>query len=108
MKKVVMYINQFFGQIGGEEKADIGPQLREGPVGPAVALNGLLQDAQITHTRRHRIFRICSAESRSICLLLDQRFRRDATVWPAGRFAKRWRRCFMFRLSPPCTSKIRE
>ena len=50
MKKVVMYINQFFGQIGGEEKADIGPQLREGPVGPAVALNGLLQDAQITHT----------------------------------------------------------
>lgn len=50
MKKVVMYINQFFGQIGGEEKAGIGPQLREGPVGPAVALNGLLQDAQITHT----------------------------------------------------------
>ena len=50
MKKVVMYINQFFGQIGGEEKADIGPQLREGPVGPAVALNGLLQDAQITYT----------------------------------------------------------
>jgi betaine reductase len=37
--KVVHYINQFFGQIGGEEKADIGPQIREGVVGPGVALN---------------------------------------------------------------------
>ncbi|HBF78235.1 MAG TPA: hypothetical protein DDX02_10445, partial [Clostridiaceae bacterium] len=34
MMKVVHYINQFFGQIGGEEKADITPQLHEGVVGP--------------------------------------------------------------------------
>ncbi len=36
MKKVVLYINQFFGQIGGEEKADIAPQVIEGFVGPAI------------------------------------------------------------------------
>ena len=32
--RVVQYINQFFAQIGGEEKADIPAELREGPVGP--------------------------------------------------------------------------
>jgi betaine reductase len=31
--KVVHYINQFFGQIGGEDKAGIPPQIKEGPVG---------------------------------------------------------------------------
>ena len=34
MISVVHYINQFFGQIGGEEKADIKPEIREGFVGP--------------------------------------------------------------------------
>lgn len=37
--RVVQYINQFFAQIGGEEKADIPAELREGPVGPGLALN---------------------------------------------------------------------
>ncbi len=32
--RVVHYINQFFGQMGGEEKAGIPPQIKEGPVGP--------------------------------------------------------------------------
>lgn len=50
MKKVIMYINQFFGQIGGEDKADYEPEIREGAVGPAAALNTLLDDAEITHT----------------------------------------------------------
>lgn len=40
--KIVHYINQFFGQIGGEEKADIGPQIREGAVGPGVALSKVM------------------------------------------------------------------
>jgi len=29
--KVVHYLNQFFGQIGGEDKAGVPPQLKEGP-----------------------------------------------------------------------------
>ncbi len=37
--RVVHYINQFFAQIGGEEKADYAAELREGEkVGPGVAL----------------------------------------------------------------------
>ena len=32
--KVVQYINQFFAQIGGEEKADVPPQVVKGIVGP--------------------------------------------------------------------------
>jgi len=37
--KVVHYINQFFAGIGGEEKADIKPESRDGFVGPGMALN---------------------------------------------------------------------
>ncbi|MDF2546744.1 MAG: beta-aspartate methyltransferase [Anaerosolibacter sp.] len=37
--RVVHYINQFFAGIGGEEKADIKPEVREGVVGPGAALN---------------------------------------------------------------------
>lgn len=36
--RIVHYINQFFGQIGGEEKADVPPQVKEQPVGPGLAL----------------------------------------------------------------------
>ena len=50
MKKVIVYLNQFFGQIGGEDAADYKPELREGPVGPAMALEQQLKDAKITHT----------------------------------------------------------
>lgn len=37
--RVIHYINQFFAGIGGEEKADIAPEVREGVVGPGMALN---------------------------------------------------------------------
>lgn len=36
--KIVHYINQFYGGVGGEELADYKPELREGPVGPGLAL----------------------------------------------------------------------
>lgn len=35
--RVVHYLNQFFGGLGGEEMADSGPQVKEGPVGPGKA-----------------------------------------------------------------------
>ena len=38
MKKAILYINQFFGQIGGEEKAGIEPEIHEGQIGPAMQL----------------------------------------------------------------------
>ena len=40
--KVVHYLNQFFAQIGGEEMADIEPELREGLIGPGIALQQAL------------------------------------------------------------------
>ena len=40
MIRVVHYINQFYAGIGGEEKADYKPELREGFVGPGMGLNG--------------------------------------------------------------------
>ncbi|MCI0859784.1 MAG: hypothetical protein J4N81_13720, partial [Chloroflexi bacterium] len=32
--RVVHYLNQFFGGLGGEEKADLPPETRTGAVGP--------------------------------------------------------------------------
>lgn len=49
--KVVHYINQFFAGIGGEEKADIAPEVREGIVGPGLALkNAFKGEAEIVAT----------------------------------------------------------
>ena len=55
MKKirVVHYINQFYGQIGGEDKADIAPILKEGFVGPGMQINNLLHDRSIQPRYRH-------------------------------------------------------
>ena len=36
--RVVHYINQFYGGVGGEDKADFKPEIREGHVGPGLAL----------------------------------------------------------------------
>lgn len=49
--RVVHYINQFFAGIGGEEKADHRPEVREGIVGPGMALNaGFKGEAEIVAT----------------------------------------------------------
>ena len=50
-KRVVHYINQFFANIGGEEMAHIEPELREGIVGPGMALNTAWKgEAEIVNT----------------------------------------------------------
>jgi len=49
--KIVHYINQFYGGIGGEEMAGHKPEIREGVVGPGMAFAGAFGgDASITHT----------------------------------------------------------
>lgn len=49
--RVVHYINQFFGGIGGEEKSEIPVEVRDGPVGPGRALQMVLGDrAQVVAT----------------------------------------------------------
>jgi glycine/betaine/sarcosine/D-proline reductase family selenoprotein B len=49
MKKAIMYTNQFFGQIGGEDKADFTPVIKEGLVGPAMEIDKQM-DGEVTHT----------------------------------------------------------
>lgn len=41
--KVLYYVNQFFGQIGGEDKAGMAPEFRPEKIGPAVGFEGLLK-----------------------------------------------------------------
>ena len=49
--KIVHYLNQFFGGIGGEDKADFQPEVREEIIGPGMALNaGLGDDYEIVAT----------------------------------------------------------
>jgi glycine reductase len=43
--RVVHYLNQFFAQIGGEDKGDVGSGVKDGPVGPGRALQQALGDA---------------------------------------------------------------
>jgi betaine reductase len=42
MIKVVHYLNQFFGGIGGEEKADLSPRVTKGAIGPGRAIQNAL------------------------------------------------------------------
>lgn len=42
MIRVLHYINQFFGQIGGEEKADVPPSMVPGAVGPGILIDQIL------------------------------------------------------------------
>ncbi len=49
--RVIHYINQFFAGIGGEDKADVGPEVREGVVGPGMAFKAALGgEAEIVAT----------------------------------------------------------
>jgi len=49
--RVVHYVNQFFGGLGGEDRADAEPELRSGPVGPGVLLQQLLgSEAEVVGT----------------------------------------------------------
>ncbi len=51
MIRVAHYINQFFAGIGGEDKADYKPELREGFAGPGLGLNSAFGDkAEIVGT----------------------------------------------------------
>ncbi len=49
--KIVHYLNQFFGGIGGEDKAGVQPEVREEKIGPGIAiLQALGEDYEIAAT----------------------------------------------------------
>ncbi len=50
-KKVLFYLNQFFGQIGGEDKAGIAPMFKEGGIGPSeVFAKSISEDGTLVGT----------------------------------------------------------
>ncbi len=49
MPKAIVYLNQFFGQIGGEDVADHEPEIRDEKVGAAMLYDQLL-DGEVSHT----------------------------------------------------------
>lgn len=50
VKRAVHYLNQFFGQVGGEKSADFKPHIKVEAVGPANLLNQRLNEAEIICT----------------------------------------------------------
>lgn len=50
MKKAILYLNQFFGQIGGEDKADFEPVLENKAIGSASILNNTAKNIRIEQT----------------------------------------------------------
>ena len=51
MKKGILYINQFFAGVGGEDMADYKPEIKSELVGPAMAFSKHLKgEVEITHT----------------------------------------------------------
>ncbi len=42
--KAIYYVNQFFGQIGGEDKAGMEPMFKEEAIGPAMGFNTLIKE----------------------------------------------------------------
>lgn len=50
MKKAILYLNQLFGQIGGEDKADFEPVLEKKPIGSANLFNSIAQNVKIEET----------------------------------------------------------
>ena len=97
MKNVILYLNQFFGGVGGEDKADQEPFIVEGAIGPGLAFNAALKDAQITHTI------VCGdnfmgsntdeAVRRIMEMLKDKPVHMLRRTFPGGHDWGVWRRC---------------
>lgn len=48
--KAIHYINQFFGQVGGEAAADAAPIFHDKLIGCSMMLNGMMPHVEVTHT----------------------------------------------------------
>lgn len=48
--QAIYYVNQFFGQVGGEDQADYEPTIHDGTVGCANVFQGLSKHVKVSHT----------------------------------------------------------
>ena len=53
--RVVHYLNQFFAQVGGEDKGDVGPTVKAGVIGAGRALQQALGEER--RSRRDNLLR---------------------------------------------------
>ncbi len=90
---IVHYINQFYAGIGGEEKADYRPEVREVAVGPGVQINKILDGEGIivaTVICGDGFYGENTEEARKICLDMIGRFKPDlfmaGPAFNAGRY----------------------
>ena len=111
MKRIVHYLNQFYGQIGGEEFADQEPILREGIVGPGTGLQAVLgETAEIVATIicGDNYFADHQEDALETILTMTEGlapdmfiagpgFNAGAMAWPAQLSALRLRNAFPFR-----------
>ena len=91
--RIVHYINQFYAGIGGEEKADYKPEVRESVVGPGMALKAAFgADAQIVATVicGDSYFASNMDEAKATIIGMIKKFKPDAVVagpaFNAGRY----------------------
>ncbi len=91
--RVLHYLNQFYGGIGGEEKADAGLLIREGPVGPGLALQEALGERgrlAATLIAGDNFFNSQMAEARQAVLDAVRDYRPDVVIagpaFNAGRY----------------------
>ena len=84
MKKAILYLNQFFGQIGGEDKADFEPVINEGQIGPAMELNKNLENAEVTHTIICGDNFIGSNEEEAVKIILEFLENKEFDIFFAG------------------------
>ena len=86
--RIVHYVNQFFGGIGGEDKADTPLQLREGPVGPGRAIQQILgAQGTVVATLIGGDDFVAEREDEAGAAIREalERHRPDLACWPARR-----------------------
>ena len=107
--KLVHYINQFFAGIGGEDKADVSPEVRDGIVGPGMAFKAAFNgEAEIVAT-----FicgdNYCANHLDDVAAHMVETVKAygAVTVPPAGPCAPPWPRNSSSPWSAACTVKAR-
>lgn len=82
--KAIHYINQFFGQVGGEDAADYKPSFHDELVGCSNMLNQLMPEVEVTHTIICGDNYIASRTEEAVKEIIEWLKRQDFDIFFAG------------------------
>jgi glycine reductase len=82
--KAIHYINQFFGQVGGEDAADYKPSFHDELVGCSNMLNQLMPEVEVTHTIICGDNYIASHTEEAVKEIIEWLKRREFDIFFAG------------------------